>query len=288
MHKKIIITDYDENIIGCDGFIFNSKEYSTFPGKTYSEEELLNLITSNKLTNYKLLLNIDKIIAEEELEDLKIYIEKTEKYFDYVIYSDYAIYEYIQDKNKLIYDSKTLVCSYQETLSLDTKTFLSLELSYEEIAAVLEKVPYDKVALDVFGLHQIMYSKRPLLTIYNDLKGQLLKENHLYDLKEELREDKYKIIQNQNGTFIYTPFYYAFMKKINHFDKVFMLRINSIALTPEIINKLILFYNNMENIEANIKSIETNINSIEEQVKYPIKEGFLTEKLFLLKDENDE
>lgn len=292
---NLVVCDYDEKLenSNADGFIFNSKEFSCYPSQTLSLFELKDLFP--RKMNKKYILNIDAIINEGEIDTLKTYLLTLFPLFDYVIYSDYSVYLLVSKLfpdllNKLIYDSKTLVCSYKEASVIDTKTFISSELSYDEVNKILDNSENGKLAINVCGYHQIMYSKRPLLSLYNEFSNEkILLQNKIYDLKEEIRDDKYKIIETEKGTFIYTPYVFCYKKPLKNIkDKVFMLRINNPIIDKEsllqygdlrIIEELIILYKNY------FQGEEVNI----ENKSIDFKEGFLTEKLYLLKGaRNDE
>lgn len=296
--KSLIVINYDNtycyNFNKVDGFIYNSYEYSNYPSQTYSLNDLISL---NYPLNKLKFLNIDRIIDEEEIDDLKEYLSKVYDIFDYFIYSDYSIYTLFKEMfgniaiNKLIYDSKTLVCSYQELDKIPTKSFISSELSYEEVQTIINNSSDKKLCLNVFGFHQIMYSKRPLLSLYNDYiknkvfnKNKVSNKNALYDLKEELRDDKYKIIEKEKGCYIYAPYLVSYKKYLDNLsEKVFLIRINNAIEfidndnLHKVINKYIDYINEKE-----------DINFEDVNLKMEIKEGFLTEKLYLLKGDNDE
>lgn len=292
----MIVTDYlNDNSLSLevDGFIINTF-FSVFPDKKFNDEEIIKIIKDINLLNNskKIILNIDKIIDEKELSKLKRFLNKFINKVDYLIYSDYAVYtlltEINQDKknkainnlDKLIYDSKTLVCSYHEANTIQTKTFISTEISQEELEEIL--INSNSICLNCFGLHQIMYSKRPLLSLYNDFNNDsLLKNNVLYDLKEEIRDEYYKIIENNNGTFIYTPYFFALTKLSKELvDKVFMFRVNSAFILNDDLKFVLECYNKFINGEVNDIT-----DVIKDYFKDNVSNGFLKEKLFLLKSD---
>ena len=292
MCKKmnLVVCDYDDKLVNsnADGFIFNSKEFSCYPSKTMTSTELINLFPRKSKKKY--LLNIDSIIEEDEIDTLKKYLQTFFPLFDYIIYSDYAVLLLITQmfgdsaKDKLIYDSKTLVCSSKEASMIDTKTFISSELSYDEVENILANSSDGKIAINVCGFHRIMYSKRPLLSLYNDFsKESILSRNQMYDLKEEIRSEKYKIIETEKGTFIYTPYAFYFKKPLSDIKrKVFMLRISN----PIIDQKSLSKYGDLRLLEELIDLYKDYFEGREVNIDNSLidfKEGFLTEKLYLLK-----
>ncbi len=297
-----IVTDYLNSKsldLDCAGLIVNSKEYSCFPGQKFSKDEVLDILNLNKdLVNKKLILNCDRIIHEPELEELRKYLNLFIDKVDYIIYSDYAVLSLIDKKylDKLIYDPKTLVCSYNELNELDTKAFISSEISTDELSEFIYHSEENKLCINAFGYHQIMYSKRPLISLYNSHINNVyknnvysniskLEKNTVYDLKEELREDLYKIIENEQGTFIYTHFIYALLENLNIIkEKVFMFRINSFLLEDDEIKFILTKYKDLINTK-DLDEQKDLINEIES--KFPkAKPGFLKDELYLIKNKS--
>lgn len=287
---KYLVTDYlsEKSLeLNCSGLIINSFEYSCFPGIKFTKEKTLNIVKSIKSSDKVSILNCDKIIHENEINIYREYLLSFINEVDYIIYSDYSILTIIEEKyyDKLIYDPKTLVCSYNELNTLDTKAFISSELSMDELSEIVYNAKPNKLCINAFGYHQIMYSKRNLISLYNNhLGNKLLDRETIYDLKEEQREDLYKIVENDRGTFIYTHFIYALLENLNIIkDKVFMFRINSFLLDENI--ELIIDKYNALVFEKDIdrqKAIILDINK-----NFPnAKPGFLKDELYLLKNKN--
>lgn len=284
----MIITDYinEKSLsLNVDGFVINTF-FSVFPDIKFNDEDILKIINNIKLLNEKriIILAIDKIIDENELVKLKRFIKNFIDKVDYLIYSDYSVCSLvnIDSLNKLIYDSKTLVCSYHEANSIPTKTFISSEISQKELEDIINNTK--DICINCFGLHQIMYSKRPLLSLYNNfINSKVLNQDTLYELKEEIRDDYYKIIENTNGTFIYTPYYFSLSSLSKELiDKVFIFRINSAFINYNDLIYIIDCYNKFTKGDLlDITSLLKNYFGNN------ICNGFLKDKLFLLKaDEN--
>lgn len=289
---KHIITDYlnEKSLkLNCTGLIINSFEYSCFPDVKFDKDRIFDIVQSIKANDKVAILNCDRIIHENELSLYEEYLSKFIDVVDYIIYSDYSILTLLDEKyyDKLIYDPKTLVCSYNELNALDTKAFVSSEISMDELSEIVYHSKDNRLCINAFGYHQIMYSKRNLISLYNDhLNKELINKNTIYDLKEEQREDLYKIVENDRGTFIYTHFIYALLENLNIMkDKVFMFRINSFLLSEEDISFILDMYNELifENDIDKQNLLTSRINE-----RFPnAKPGFLKDELYLLKIKKD-
>ncbi|MDD3123303.1 MAG: U32 family peptidase [Candidatus Izemoplasmatales bacterium] len=282
---KIIVDLLSSNISKyqkASGVVVNSKEFSCFPGKVFSETELLEISEECRKEKKLAILNIDRLVEEHELEELKGYLDKVIHLFDYFIFSDMAVYAFFEEKKalrKLVYDAKTIVAS---SFDLDfykkqgSKCFLNNELSFEEILEIASK---EKFSFEVYGYHQIFYSKRELLSLYEDFKEEKwsLQNIHLL-LKEELRQDMYSIYQGRNGTFIYTPYIYAMFDEILKIkNRLEFVRINATFLDEENILKVVNCYYHL------LKGQKVSLDDLK-RINPNISSGFLKNKSILLKD----
>ena len=300
-HIPLIISDYidDTSLLNkCDGLIINSKVFSTFNGNTFASYELFAIIKRIKEHHKKVFINVNRIIPEDEIDKFKKCILDIIDSVDYLIYSDISILNILDKKyyDKLIYDSKTLICNKEELNVIPTNAFISQVLSASEIKefASSEK----KYALDCFGYLEMMYSRRPLLSLVMP-RGKT-KTNTLYTLKEETRKETYKIFEtkrqkNNYGTFIYYDSVYVLFKELKEIsDNISFIRLNSMFLT-NIIDKIITIYRRyLQDIESdsldNYKEefYYAKINSILENNHLSLTRGFLDQESVLLKEDRDE
>ncbi|HPB49262.1 MAG TPA: hypothetical protein PK334_03035, partial [Bacilli bacterium] len=131
----------------------------------------------------------------------------------------------------------------------------------------------------VYGYHQIFYSRRDLLTLYQEFRANKESlENELLFLKEELRDDFYKIYQGDQGTFIYTPYIYTLFEELLELkDSIDYIRINGMFLEEQTVIKVLDCYFKLLKGELvtkeSLKQINANISS-----------GFLMNQSILLKD----
>lgn len=300
-NHPIVVSDYinDNSLkLKCDGLIINSRLYSTFNDETFPLTKIQSLIKKIKDNKKKVLINVNRIIPENEIEKYKEIILSLIDVIDYMIYSDLGLLNIIpSDKyDKLIYDSKTLICSKEELNVFPTKAFISQSLSFEEIKDFLNGDI--NFAIDVFGYLEIMYSRRPLLSLV--LPRGRAKTNTLYNLKEETRNENYKIYEtkrqkNNYGTFIYNDGIYVLLKELKEIiNKVFLIRINSMFLT-DIIDKIVTVYNKYLNdlYKGTLDNYKeefyyAKINSILENNHLKMTRGFLDQESILLKEDSNE
>ncbi len=189
----------------------------------------------------KIALNIDKIFSQTELLELKTFLEETKKYnVEYYIFSDWGAYEIIQEldiKAKLIYNAKTICCSkndIKEYNNLGISCMISTELTLEDIKEISE---LENNVILCYGYNNIFYSKRKLISLYEEYSHIQSTDKELI-IVEETRKDKYPILENINGTFIFTPNIYCLFNELKSINSNNIFIINDLFINniEEVIN----------------------------------------------------
>lgn len=267
------------------GLIAASLEYSTHNDKSFTLDEIKTLNKFAKANNKIFIVNIDRIIEEEELEAVYNYIDKLlELEIDYFIYSDFAILSYFLKKKltkKLIYDPKTMITNYYEAdfhNSFNSLVAINNELTLSEIKEVVKA---KNTMMEVYGFHQMFYSRRALLSNYEKFRGE---ELGLTDKKliieEEKRDHSYPIYESKHGTFIYTSYIYCLFKELSELQDLVFIRVNPTFLKEEkvfqvldIYSELLEDFSKAEELYEKLKLVDSRIDS-----------GFLYKKSVLLKE----
>lgn len=284
LKKKINIKNYN-----CDGIIVHSEEYSCYNDDKFVFSELEEVVNKIKAYEKLAILDVDRIISENDVDNVTTYLENVYQLFDYFIYSDMAIYYFFDEKGlleKLIYDPKTLVASTKELSVYNetgVKVILANELSFEEIKDI---ACYEKVCLQAYGYHQMFYSRRNLISLYKEYFSleESVKNKKFY-LEEEIRNDLYPIYESSHGTFIYTNYIYcAFLELLEIKNNLEMIRINGIFLDDEKYLKVINLYKSLLDGEKDPLVLYQELVDIDSNVS----KGFLLNKSVLLKREENE
>lgn len=251
-----------EDYKSCDSIIVNTK-YSISPNPIYENEDLLKIYEWTKSNNKQLIFRIDKLFMEDEVNEVYGFLDFViNRYPDcYFIYNDMAIFYYFKKINKLnslYYYAQTYLCNrddLQYFTSLGINVLMSNELTLEDLY-INEG---NNVGVLAYGYFNIFYSKRELLSLYKDYLKSLnieidLKKHHLYDLKEELREDLYKIYEFEDSCVIFSSFKMFLYKELNELKIDFVYISNYFIDDDE--NKFILdLYSDAIN-NGNYKDVE--------------------------------
>lgn len=272
-----------------DGLIINLEGFSTFNGIKFSLNQLDEITKIIKSSGKKIFINIDRLYGEDDLGQLyELFNVLKNIEYDYIIFSDFAVYYYFNKNNdlkRLIYDAKTMGTNtddlnfYKEK---NIKVFVANELSKKQIKLLSET---NNGCFEVFGYHQIFYSKRPILSLFQEFdKIEEPLKNSLFEIKELSKDVFYKIYESELGIFVYTDYIYCAYKEIKEFVNNFsFIKINPIFLSEENLPLIISYY---RDLIKNINVIE-NDHLIKEI--YPnTKSGFLLKKSVVLKEDFNE
>lgn len=213
-----------EKILGSvDGVIIGNKFTVGF---NYTLDDITKIVRYCQRVNKKVYIVMDDFICEDDLIELNSYLEFISSLdVDGIYFHDLAVYDAASTfnlKNKLIYDGKTVLCNSLESAYYLSKginsVVISRELTKEEVLSIITSNP-NRVDLQIFGHLRLSYSKRRFVSNY------LKQINRPYDiagkddffLREELRDYKLPVIEDENGTRVYSDYILEMYDEINNF-----------------------------------------------------------------------
>ncbi len=195
-----------------DGVIIGKFFTSSYHLDTNEMRIINNYCKSNRKKVYVV---IDNFISEDEMGKLYDYmgfVKSLEP--DGIYFHDLGMYEMARRfdlLSKLIYDGKSVLCNSLDTRFLLNRgidsVMLARELTFDEIKAIADNNP-GKVDIQIFGHQRMSYSRRKFLKNYfNEIHRDYdyLNKETMY-LIEEQRDYKMPIVEDQDGTFIYTDY----------------------------------------------------------------------------------
>lgn len=198
--------------------------------------------TTNKT---KAVLKVDQLIENKYLNSFLRYLEKYAYYDCLFLYSDFAVFNFFDDKkmlNKLIYNAPTLICNTKDCDFYNNrgiKVFVSNELSIEELT---ECAKIKNTIVQSYGYFPIYYSQREILSLYNKhVNSDRDYKNKLYYLKEGKREELYPVLEKENYTVIFSKAKILIYKDLEEIKPEYIF-INSNFLKPDNFKKILKLY----------------------------------------------
>jgi len=196
--------------------------------------------------NIKVILSINRIMHPGDLNNVEELINK---------YKDKDVLFYIADLgvlnilkkydllNKVIYNPETMITNY-----LDLKLYNDMVLACgvsNEITLEDLKLMYDKTNSNIFyqgfGLRLMFYSRRKLISLYGNKNNTTYPKENVY-LREITRTDYMPIIENEENTLIYRPYYISLLDKLNEIKYVKFLYIESFNIDMDLFKNINRIY----------------------------------------------
>ncbi|MBQ5444613.1 MAG: U32 family peptidase [Erysipelotrichaceae bacterium] len=177
-----------------------------------------------KTFHKKFYIVMDDFISEDEKMLMYDYLDFIDSIdVDGIFFHDLGVYNAAKSYgmlSKLIYDGKTVLCNSLDSAFLLDKgidsVMFSRELTFEEVKEIVRNLS-GRVNMQIFGHLRMSYSKRNFLSNYfrqigkdYDFKGK-----ETLSLVEEQREYKMPIVEDEDGTYIYTDYIFEMFSEIS-------------------------------------------------------------------------
>ena len=195
--------------LGITNFLFPLKDFS-IGYNSFIIDELSNL-----KENVYLLVN--RVLDNEGIDNFKKIKDKL-SFAKGIIFEDLGVYEVLKNDNiPLIWNQNHFAVSTSSiNIWLDKvySVVLSNELEKSELINVLNHVN-KKVILPVLGLNMAMYSRRSLLSFYNEhdnlpmIKRGIIKTNNNHE---------FLAVENEYGTVLFYKEYFNLINEIKEFN----------------------------------------------------------------------
>ena len=192
-------------------------------GYHLSLEEITQSVRFCRAFHKKVYIIMDDFISEDEKMLMYDYLDFIDGLnVDGIYFHDLGIYNAAKSYglvSKLIYDGKTVMCNSLDTAFLLDKGIdsivISRELTYPEVKEIL-KNHSGRIDLQIFGHLRMSYSRRHFLKNYFKQIGKEYDYSgkETLSLVEEQREYKMPIIEDEDGTYIYTDYIFEMFNEI--------------------------------------------------------------------------
>lgn len=239
--------------------------------------------------NIEVVLSISRIFMENELEEIKTFILNYQKY-DFLV-SDLGVIQIFKElnlMNHVIYDSSTMVCNSLD-LSIYSKlgllaTSMSNEIPISDVFKGYKDTNADIMYL-VFGRKLMFYSKRRLISCYEDHRDISLPRENLF-IKEEKRSELMPIIENKNGYFVYRSYFISLLKEMQNLSFLKYSYFESLTLNIEVLTEILDIFRGFLNQNMSIQEASEKLSllglDIQDGFSYSdtihVKEKIINEK----------
>ena len=201
----ICLKDIDK-LNGSDYVIISTK-YSYFYEYAFDKEDIILALNKLKENKIKPIIKIDKIIDENEIEEVHNFIDMFINYDTDFMFSDMAVYNYFINKNyeinRLIYNAPTYICNIEECKHYkleNIRVMLSNELALDDVIKCAKE---DNVIIQTFGYYPIYYSKRKVINLYKEHANKDIDPlSKKYKIVEETRKESYHIVEYYDHSII--------------------------------------------------------------------------------------
>lgn len=192
---------------------------------------------------------VNRVMDNNLIDDFKIMLKNLPSNIKGIVFDDLGVLNILI--NEKINLTKILFLNHLNCNYLSINSYLeyvdsvipSVDITTDEIDEILNK-SYKKLVLYTFGHVNIMYSRRNLITSYNNYFNKNMSNNST--LEEKVSKKHFKIIENKDGTVIYTnePFNGLILREK---DNVLFNLINTVFLDPSEVLNIINSKDNLEN-----------------------------------------
>ncbi|MFA6627508.1 MAG: U32 family peptidase [Bacilli bacterium] len=230
-----------------DLFVIGSIEFGLYAPTNLHFDQLESAVIALSRVNKPVALRVDRIMQEDDLLLLEQYLHHCQLlHFDYVIYSDMAVYAILSElgfKGQLIFNAKTLNCSSQDARFYQSKGIdivISHELPLDDLISISH---VGNVCIEGYAHSLIFYSKRQLLSSYRE-KYQLtpLEGTSIFKMQERTTKGLYFGVENNDGTLIYNQQRYAIYQELPALHEAIFFFINPHFMKEEDLLAILSIY----------------------------------------------
>ncbi len=188
---------------------------------------------------------INRILDDFDLDKLDKLLHENNN-IKGIVFDDLGIIDIVSDLNitkiLLINHYANNYRSINYYLEYVDSVVVSSDITEEEIINIVKNTK-KRVVVNVFGMKDLMYSRRLLLTNY--AKHYNIKNENILDVK--IKDKGFRVIENEYGTYFYASSYYNALNLLN-LDNVLYFWYNPVFLSDDKILDVVL-NNDISNID---------------------------------------
>lgn len=263
LEKILVIVDNFELINslkeeGINSFVYPLKDYAVGFNNYYNIEEI------NTENSY---LYINKMLNCCDIDNLKIIIDNLTSNIKGIIFNDLGLINILKNKNiaSILYSDhfNTNNLSVNAYLEYTSSVVIANDITKDDIKEI-SNYNSNLTSLFIFGYPRISYSRRKLLSNYNENYGINVKNNSII----KNTDNNFIVNENEHGTVIYDNHIYNGLELLEINAKYYL--INSFNIETEIIVKVIKSIK--DNSYMNLDIENTSSGFLHKKTIYKLKE----------------
>lgn len=244
-----------------DGAILNNKDTSLI----YEDLDLDKAILLCKNNNVLPIIAINKMLYPNDLEFIKEFMNKYKD--NLFLATDIAVYMIALELNivdRVIFDPQTMITNQLDLNEYSSLGFdavaMSLEIPLKDVSESIDN-QMANVFYQIFGHRLMFYSKRKLISLYEEKANIKASRDNLY-LRESTREDYIPTIENSNGTMMYRPYLISLIDNFEIIKKFKYGYLESLYLDDSVFLEVLKIYKSLNDGNIDLESAKNEINKL--------------------------
>lgn len=249
--------------VGINTFLFPFKGYSVGFDCTFELDDI------KEENSY---LYINRALENNDINNLKDILKSLKDNIKGIFFEDIGLIPVLENTNlKKVLFAHHLTTNYKSInyyLEYVDSLVISTDITEEEIKEILG-TSYKPLGIFSFGMIPLMYSRRKLLSNFNEFYER---ENKNYEVVlEPVTKEKFKFVENEFGTVSYLNKYYNNLNFRN--DNVAFYLINPLDLSENDLGLVLDSFLNNKELKLNDTNLTEGFLHKKTIAKLPPKEG---------------
>lgn len=258
MSKIIVMPKNKEQLnLPCDGIIIGIQGLSVNMPYYFELEDIKNI------QDKEIFVALNKNMHNQDLPKLeKVLLELENYHIQGVIFYDLAVvnlkkklnlsYPLVWHQEHMTNNYNTVNFWYNQGVEM---SYISSDITLREMKEIKENTQ-SKLMVTVFGYLPMFVSRRPLISNY---KHTFHLDSNQKEYKIEKEEKSYPLIENEEGTVVYTDFILEGLREMIELKYDYYV-LNSYDIEDEIFKKVVSIFSNTN--EKNIDEQERQIHTL--------------------------
>lgn len=260
------------------GYVLGYEKFTLFAPRYFSYNFIKNISRKKKI-----FLILNALLHQSKMLEFENEIKKLSSLNINYIVQDIGAIEIIKKYvpvNKIIFMPYTLICNKFDAISYMNEKYLSLGISNEiTIKDTYEISKITKIFVTIFGYVPMYQSYRKIVSLYQDYKDIHFDLDNL-SLREDTRNEKYHISENEWGSVIFRPDILNYLDCIDYLMHVKYVFLDKHFIKENIFERVLLLTNEYFKNNLSIIKLKNEIAKL----NIPNSEGFKYEDSLVRRD----